>query len=80
MSQPPVDPNLWDTFQARWRAQEDDLIGGWCITMEAETRTPAEGAVSIGSFLTQHLAQYVCAMHNWAVESGETAIFIRDMR
>lgn len=55
----------------RWRAQEDDLIGGWCVTAEADKRTPAEGAPTLADFCTQEMAQHIAEIHNdWLDGTG----------
>lgn len=72
----PTDPGLRPEWwkdnanwrNARWRAQPDDLIGGFCVTLESETRTPAEGAIQLADFCTEHVAQHVADCHNtWLV-------------
>ena len=66
-------------FQEPWKVQADNLVGGWCVTLASEQRTPADGAIELASFLTRRMAEYVVAMHNWAVGSGETEFILRDI-
>ena len=66
-------------FQGRWRAQADNLIGGWCVTLESDERTPADGAIELASFLSRRMAEYVVAMHNWAVGSGEVEFILKEI-
>ena len=47
-----------------WMAQEDDLIGGWCITLAEDSRTPAEGAPTIATFCSGHWALHLVKLHN----------------
>jgi hypothetical protein len=47
------------------------MIGGWCITPAADPRTPAEGASSLGDFLTEELAAHIVLLHNaWLEKKG----------
>lgn len=54
-----------------WRAQPDDLIGGWCITLAEDPRTPAEGAPSLADFCDEPWAVHVAELHNkWLEEKN----------
>lgn len=55
-------------FGKRWRAQPDDLIGGWCVTFEYDERTPAEGAVSFADFCSKLAAVHIAGLHNQWLE------------
>lgn len=58
-------------LNVRWRAQPDDLIGGWCVTPSADKRSPAEGAVSIADFCHERAATHIAQLHNnWLEDSG----------
>jgi len=55
----------------KWRAQEDNLIGGWCVTPAGDPRTPAEGAPSLADFSTEQMARHVAELHNnWLDDLG----------
>lgn len=67
-----VEPRWWEDRSGwqnfRWKAAPDDVIGGACVLLEAEIRTPAEGAVPIAQFMTEDVAQHVADCHNtWLV-------------
>ncbi|MFJ8930630.1 hypothetical protein ACIRLA_29010 [Streptomyces sp. NPDC102364] len=63
---------LVDFRTQKWRAQKDDLIGGWCVTPAADKRTPAAGAPSLADFCTEEMAQHVAEIHNnWLEDTGE---------
>ncbi|MGK5496362.1 DUF2493 domain-containing protein [Streptomyces sp. URMC 125] len=47
-----------------WKAQEDDLIGGWCVTPLEDSRTPAEGAPTIADFVSEDDARHIADVHN----------------
>ncbi len=47
-----------------WRAQPEDTVGGWCITLAADPRTPSGGALAIAMFLSRDLASHIAAIHN----------------
>ena len=56
------DKNNWRN--TRWRAQPDDLIGGWCVSLEDDKRTPAEGSIQLGEFISEDVAQHMADCHN----------------
>jgi hypothetical protein len=57
----------------KWRAQRDDLIGGWCITPAADKRTPAEGAPTMAGLFMEDTARHVAKLHNnWLEGAGES--------
>lgn len=85
---PDIHPNYWlDTrnwLTVRWAPVEDDTIGGWCVIDAADPRTPAEGAVSIASFVTQDVAEHMATFHNrWLAGelyiegNGDAAVYDR---
>ncbi len=47
-----------------WRAQPDNLIGGWCVTMAAIPGTPADDNPPIADFCTEEIAAHVARLHN----------------
>lgn len=47
-----------------WRAQPDDLIGGWVVCLMRDPRTPAEGCATIANFIDQETACHIAAIHN----------------
>lgn len=51
-------------LKRRWRACEDDAVGGWCIALESDTRTPGEGAFTVGNFMSRETAQHIAELHN----------------
>jgi len=54
-----------------WKAAPDDVIGGSCVMLLSESRTPAEGAVPIAEFLTEDVARHVAYAHNlWVYRRG----------
>lgn len=55
---------LPEFLEKDWQAQFNDLIGGWCITLAEDDRTPAEGAKMFGDFMTRDLAVHVVELHN----------------
>ncbi len=52
-----------DPIRERWKAQPNDLIGGWCITLD-EDRTLGEGAYEVGDFFFSDVAEHVVKLHN----------------
>lgn len=52
----------------RWRAQPDDTVGGWCLTMADDPRSPAHGAWAFGAFLSEPLARHMAEVHNRSLE------------
>lgn len=62
-----------DYMRQRWRAQEDDMIGGWCVTLESDERTPAEGAAQLADFCLPEVAEHIARIHNlWLEGQGIT--------
>lgn len=53
-----------DPSTLRWRAQPNDVIGGWCVTAEDDSRTPAEGSPGFADFVSQEIAEHIAALHN----------------
>lgn len=52
----------------RWRVAENDLIGGWCIVLEQDKRTPANGSWGfIDMIVTEQIAQHVVDCHHAAL-------------
>jgi len=56
--------DLKTALESPWQAVEDNVIGGWCVILKYEERTPAEGAIQIVSFLDRHLAAHIANAHN----------------
>lgn len=62
-----ADDDVWDdtkVLSQGWRAQPNDLIGGWCVTFIDDPRTPADGAPTIADFVSRDVAQYIADIHN----------------
>jgi hypothetical protein len=57
------DPFL-ELLTKRWRAQPEDTVGGWCITLEEDPRSPSDGALAIAMFLSEELANHISDIHN----------------
>lgn len=58
-------------LRAEWKAQEDDTIGGWCITDAAMPGTPADGNAPIAHFVHAETARHMAAVHNiWLANRG----------
>jgi len=55
---------------SRWRAQENDLIGGWSVVPEADKRLISEGAIEIADFLTMGVAQHIVTIHNQSLQAA----------
>lgn len=55
----------------RWKAQEENTIGGWCITIEDIPGTPADGNPPIGAFMTEDVAARVVALHNETLDGED---------
>ena len=54
-----------------WRAQPETTVGGWCVTLAEDGRTPAEGALAIAMFLSRDIAAHIAEMHNRSLEQPE---------
>lgn len=52
-----------DVLALRWRAQPDNLIGGWCITLD-EPGTPADGLPTLADFCAGEVAEHIVDLHN----------------
>lgn len=48
----------------RWRAQPENTIGGWCITVEKIPGTPADGNPPLADFSTEEVTRHLVALHN----------------
>lgn len=59
-----MERRTFDPLAVRWRAQPDDLIGGWCATWESDERTPAEGAIGLVECVNEATALHVADLHN----------------
>jgi len=55
-----------DPMMSPWRAQANDVIGGWCITLaeQLDSRTPAEGAADLADFVSEEAAHHIATLHN----------------
>lgn len=51
-----------------WRAQPEDTVGGWCITLAEDPRTPADGALAIAMFLSRDVAVHIAEIHNRSLD------------
>lgn len=54
--------------ERKWVAQEDNTMGGWCITVADIPGTPADGNPVVGNFVTEEMARHVVAVHNDSLE------------
>lgn len=55
-------PSQW--LRYRWKAQEDNVVGGWCVTREDLPGTPADGNPALCDFATEDIARHVAHVHN----------------
>lgn len=53
-----------------WRAQPEDTVGGWCITLAEDPRAPSGGALAIAMFLSRDLATHIAAIHNSSLDDA----------
>lgn len=55
-----------------WRAAHNNIIGGWCIALACDTRTPADGAVVLVDMIcNREVADHIARMHNdWIKRSA----------
>jgi hypothetical protein len=51
-------------LRGEWKAQPEDTIGGWCVTLAAIPGTPASGNPPIADFCTQEIAEHIARLHN----------------
>jgi hypothetical protein len=58
-----------DPKTMRWRAQENNVIGGWCVTPADDPRTPADGVYEFADFLTRDMAEHIANLHNAWLET-----------
>ena len=50
-------------LRAKWYAQPNDLIGGWCV-MPVD-KTPGEANIpEVADFTTEELAKHIAMLHN----------------
>lgn len=69
----------------RWKAVEDDVVGGWALTVEREERTPSEGGVTFAGFMSREVAAYIAMLHNTELDlasrdpEGMTHVNIGDL-
>jgi hypothetical protein len=52
-----------DPLRQRWRVEQDDEIGGWCVVLDVPG-TPATGNRPIMSFVSEVVARYVVMLHH----------------
>lgn len=52
-----------DIMRERWKAQPDNLIGGWCITLD-RAGTPADGLPTLADFVSGQVAEHIVMLHN----------------
>jgi hypothetical protein len=55
----------------KWRAQRDDLVGGWCVTPDADGRTLSEGAPALAQFVSKGIADHIAQLHNAWLDNQE---------
>lgn len=48
-----------------WKAVPEDQIGGWCVVLLKEERTPAGGAPVIANFVGRSEALHIARVHNF---------------
>lgn len=67
-------PKAFTEYLTRsWRAQPENSLGGWCVTLAEDPRTPAEGALPIAMFISEDLATHIANVHNRSLEEPTTA-------
>lgn len=52
-----------------WRAQPENTVGGWCVTLAEDPRTPAGGALAIAMFLSRNVAEHIAEVHNDSLDA-----------
>jgi hypothetical protein len=57
-----------------WRAQPDNTMGGWCVTLAEDPRAPADGALAIASFLTRTVATHIADVHNHSLRASDEGV------
>jgi hypothetical protein len=59
--------NWPDAQHARWHAQPDDTIGGWCVTTTEDP--PSAGLPNmVAGFVHEEAARHIVELHNaWLV-------------
>lgn len=60
-----VDEQWAERLREEWQAVPEDTVGGWCVVLKKERRTPAEGAPVIVYFAGKSEAFHVARIHNW---------------
>lgn len=60
---PGIDPDD-ENISQEWKAQPNDLIGGWCVTLMSEDRPLSAGACAIAETSSKELAVHIAATHN----------------
>ncbi|MEV1321978.1 hypothetical protein AB0J14_38520 [Micromonospora arborensis] len=56
-------------FAARWYAQPNDLIGGWCVMVTDQP--PSAGGTMVADFTTRAIAEHMAELHNRTFEGGD---------
>jgi hypothetical protein len=57
-----------------WRAQPEDTLGGWCVTLAEDPRSPADGALAIAMFLSREVALHIADIHNQSLPGSQDVI------
>lgn len=53
-------------MERKWFAQEDDLIGGWCVMPVNEH--PSLGCFPVAGFTSEEFAKHIAYLHNTFLE------------
>jgi hypothetical protein len=70
-----------DAINQRWKAQPENTVGGWCVTVEAVPGTPADGNPPIVYFCSEDHARHVADLHNdWLARSSPRFTTIQELR
>ncbi|MFI6238358.1 hypothetical protein ACIBEF_00600 [Micromonospora sp. NPDC050795] len=56
-------------FAARWYAQPNDLIGGWCVMVT--NQPPSAGGTMVADFTTRAIAEHMAELHNRTFEGSD---------
>lgn len=57
-----------EVLRRKWFAQENDLIGGWCVMPVNEP--PSGGFFAVADFVSEKIARYIAALHNAEIGQG----------
>jgi hypothetical protein len=59
-----IPKEFFELLSREWREQPDDTLGGWCVTLAEDPRSPADGALAIATFLSRAVATHIAEVHN----------------